>query len=360
MSGEIELRDLKKVFPDGTEALAGISLKFPRSQTTSIVGPSGSGKSTALKIIAGLSEPTSGEVLFDGRNVTFLAAERRNIGMVFQSYALFPNMTVQENVEFGLLVRRVPKAERTRRAREALEMVQIAHLGHRRIRQLSGGQQQRVALARAVVFKPDILLLDEPLSSLDAKIREELRGELARLLREFKITAVYVTHDQAEAMALGDQVVVLDKGSIMQMGTPYEIYARPRNGFVARFIGTANLFTGDMEAEGNGAVRVRLKFGQILMPAEEFDQRWPGLKPGLLQLLFRPQDVEIVEVHEAHAQVKVKEMQFLGDRFRVSVETSTGERILMETRNTVRIKDGDSVPIRIDIKNLHLLPPDGR
>jgi putative spermidine/putrescine transport system ATP-binding protein len=166
------------------------------------VGPSGSGKSTILKIIAGLLDPSGGVVLFDGPRRHVCTPEKRNIGMVFQSYALFPNMTARENVEFGLLVRKVSAAERRRRADDALATVQIAHLAERRIHQLSGGQQQRVALARAVVFAPEILLLDEPLSALDAKIRLELRGELARLLQQFKITAVYVTHDQQEAMSL--------------------------------------------------------------------------------------------------------------------------------------------------------------
>ncbi|MEE8304588.1 MAG: ABC transporter ATP-binding protein [Candidatus Tectomicrobia bacterium] len=336
-------------------ALDRVSLTCPSTKCTSLVGPSGSGKTTILKIVAGLLDATGGTVLFGGKDVTHLSPEKRNIGMVFQSYALFPNMTVQENVEFPLLVRKVRAAERRRKAREALETVQIAELGHRKTRQLSGGQQQRVAVARAVVFQPDILLLDEPLSALDAKIRQELRGELARLLQQFRITAVYVTHDQEEAMALGNQVVVLDQGRIMQVGTPLEVYARPANVFVANFIGSANLYEADIDVPKNAHLKVRLGFGEISIPEQEFHKRWPGVKPGPVRLLCRPQDVEIVDPQRAHTEVKVKALLFLGDRIRISGETHTGERLLIEAHNTVQVRDGDIVPIRIDIDHIHFL-----
>jgi len=356
MSHEIRLIDLRKLYPDGTAALDGISLICPSSKTTALVGPSGSGKSTILKIIAGLLHPTSGTVLFGDRDVTDLPPEKRNIGMVFQSYALFPNMTVLENVEFGMLVRKVAAAQRRRLAQEALETVQIAELGHRRIHQLSGGQQQRVALARAVVFQPDILLLDEPLSALDAKIRQELRGELARLLHQFKITAVYVTHDQEEAMSLGDQVVVLDWGRIMQVGTPYEVYARPANNFVARFIGSANLFEAEVEVTTNSHRIVRLGFGEIAVPEDEFQSRWPKMGSGRTWLLFRPEDIEIVDDHRAHMKVRVTQSDFLGDRIRLIGHTSNGRPVLIETRNSVRISEGDTVPICVNLDNVHFLP----
>ncbi len=358
MSYEIQLQDLRKVFPDGTEALCGVSLTCPRFKTTSLVGPSGSGKTTILKIIAGLLEATGGTVLFEGNDVTNLPPDKRNIGLVFQSYALFPNMTVIENVEFGMLVRKVPKEERRRKAHEALEMVQIAELGHRRVHQLSGGQQQRVALARAVVFKPDVLLLDEPLSALDAKIRVELRGELARLLKEFNITAVYVTHDQQEAMSLGDQVVVLDQGLVMQVGEPLEVYARPANDFVAHFIGSANLYRASVVEPVNGHVTVRLEFGEIKVPEETFRRRWSYVKPGPANLLCRPENIAIVDGQSAHAQLKVDECLFLGDRQRITGETNTGERMLVEAHSTVPVKKGDTVPICFSIDNMHFIPPE--
>jgi len=356
MSHEIQLIGLAKSYHDETPALAGIDLTCARAKTTTLVGPSGSGKSTILKIIAGLLEPTGGQVLFEGRDVTWLASEKRNIGMVFQHYALFPNMTVLENVEFGLLVRGVAAAERAKQAQRSLEIVQIAHLGHRRIHQLSGGQQQRVALARAVVFKPDILLLDEPLSALDAKIRHELRSELARLLREFGITAVYVTHDQQEAMSLGDQVVVLDKGTIMQKGTPFEVYARPANAFVANFIGSANLYEARVSESRDGELRVSLGFGDIVVREDQFRRLWPGVGPGVARLLCRPQDIHISEAGLAHAHLVIDERLFLGDRLRLGGRTASGERMQLEVHNTVQVKEGDTVPVAISIEHVHFLP----
>ena len=356
MSYEIRIEGLRKVYKDSTVALAGVDLVCPRSRTTSLVGPSGSGKSTILKIVAGLLEATSGIVLFEGKDVTNLPPEKRNIGMVFQSYALFPNMTVRENVEFGLMVRGAPSAEQHKKASEALETVQIGHLAHRRIHQLSGGQQQRVALARAVVFQPDILLLDEPLSALDAKIRVELRNELARLLRQFGITAVYVTHDQQEAMSLGDQVIVLDKGEIMQVGTPHEIYTRPANDFVAKFVGSANLFEATLADAGDGdGIAVCLAFGKIVIRREVFAKRWPTLQPGRVSLMCRPEDVRLAAAAEAHAQVRVSERVFLGDRIRVIGETGQDERIVIEVDNAATLADGDIVPISFDLAKLHFL-----
>ncbi len=356
MSYEIRIENLRKVYSDSTVALAGVDLVCSRSKTTALVGPSGSGKSTILKIVAGLLEASDGRVLFEGRDVTYLPPEKRNIGMVFQSYALFPNMTVRENVEFGMLVRKVSEAERRRKAEEALATVQIDHLAHRRIHQLSGGQQQRVALARAVVFQPDILLLDEPLSALDAKIRVELRNELARLLRQFGITAVYVTHDQQEAMSLGDRVIVLDKGEIMQDGTPYEIYTRPANDFVAKFVGSANLFEATLaDADDGDDVAVCLAFGKIVIRKEVFAKRWPMLRPGPVSLMCRPEDVNLAAA-EAHTQVRVTERVFLGDRIRVTGETAQGERIAIELDNATALADGDIIPISFDVAKLHFLP----
>jgi putative spermidine/putrescine transport system ATP-binding protein len=354
MSYEIQLINLRKAYHDETPALAGIDLTCPRSKTTTLVGPSGSGKSTILKIIAGLLPPTSGTVLFEGRDVTWIGPAKRNIGMVFQHYALFPNMTVLENVEFGLLVRGFASAQRRKKAEAALEIVQIAQLGHRRIHQLSGGQQQRVALARAVVFQPDILLLDEPLSALDAKIRHELRSELARLLREFSITAVYVTHDQQEAMSLGDQVVVLDKGMIMQKGSPFEVYARPANDFVANFIGSANLYDVEIAPAAGDVRTVRTGFGDLAIPEGQFQRLWPDQLPGAARLLCRPQDIHVDE-HGANARIRVDERLFLGDRLRLSGKTSNGERMQLEVHNTIQVKEGDVLPVKIDMEHIHFI-----
>ena len=357
MSYEIQLINLRKTYHEEAPVLADVNLICPRSKTTTLVGPSGSGKSTILKIIAGLLDPTGGKVLFEGKDVTWVPPEKRNIGMVFQHFALFPNMTVLENVEFGLLVRGTPSSERRKNAETALEVMQIAALGHRRIHQLSGGQQQRVALARAVVFKPDILLLDEPLSALDAKIRLELRSQLAQLLREFKITSVYVTHDQQEAMSLGDQVVVLDKGEIMQNGTPLEVYARPANDFVANFIGSANLYEVEISPSENGIRKVKARFGDLSIPEGQFQRLWPWIAPGSMRLLCRPQDIQISDGRSANAQMRVDERLFLGDRLRLSGKTSSGERMQLEVHNSVHVNVGDTLPVTIDFEHAHFIQP---
>ncbi|WP_422015484.1 ABC transporter ATP-binding protein [Reyranella sp.] len=225
----------------GTFAAADqVDLSVTQGEFVTILGPSGSGKTTLLSLIAGLNRPTSGRIFIGGRDVTHATAQERNIGLVFQSYALFPHMTVLENVLFPLGVRKIGGAEADRLARDALKLVRLDGLEGRRPSQLSGGQQQRVALARAVVFKPDILLLDEPLGALDRKLREELQVELKQLQRSLGVTTLLVTHDQEEALSLSDRIMVLDKGRTQQVAAPTEAYLRPANRFVAEFLGIAN------------------------------------------------------------------------------------------------------------------------
>ena len=237
-----------KTFADGTRALEPATLDIARGETLVLLGPSGCGKTTMLRIIAGLERPDpGGRLSFDGKDVTSMPIEQRNVGMVFQSYALFPNMSVADNIGYGLKIRGMAKPERAVRVAELVKLTNISGLEHRRIDQLSGGQRQRVALARAVAIRPGILLLDEPLTALDAALRDRLRGELDRLLRTLGITTIYVTHDQSEAMALGDRIVVMQKGAMAQIGTPREIYFTPRNRFVAEFIGAANIVEAPVE-----------------------------------------------------------------------------------------------------------------
>src|ERR1700760_2678319 len=247
----VRIEGCGKTFADGTLALSPASLDIARGETLVLLGPSGCGKTTMLRIIAGLELPDAGgRVLFDGKDMTKVPIERRNVGMVFQSYALFPNMTVADNIGYGLKIRGVGGQERAARVAELVELTNIAGLEHRRIGQLSGGQRQRVALARAVAIRPGVLLLDEPLTALDAALRERLRGELNRLLRALGITTIYVTHDQAEAMELGDRIVVMRKGAIAQIGSPRDIYFTPKNRFVAEFVGAANIVEGALD-QGN-------------------------------------------------------------------------------------------------------------
>ena len=258
----VRLQGLRKDYGQ-TAAVDGVTLTAAAGGLTFLLGPSGCGKTTILRMIAGFLEPTGGQVLFGDRDVTVMPAEKRGCGMVFQSYALWPHMTVAQNVAFGLEVRRENKQDMHRRVMEALAMVRMEAYAERKPNQLSGGQQQRVALARAIVYKPDVLLLDEPLSNLDAKLRLEMRGEIRRIVDEMKVTAIYVTHDQKESLSLADQMVVLRAGRVEQMGAPRQMYERPANRFVAEFLGETNFLPCTVQgAEGSG-VRVQTAAGAL-------------------------------------------------------------------------------------------------
>jgi iron(III) transport system ATP-binding protein len=242
---KVTLKNLSKSFGQ-VVAVENLNLEIQQGEFFSLLGPSGCGKTTTLRIIAGFDFPTTGKIFFDEKDVTFLSTNRRNTGMVFQNYALFPHMTVFENVAFGLQARRVVRSEIKRRVRVALRLVELADYENRKVTELSGGQQQRVAIARAIVIEPVILLLDEPLSNLDAKLRQETREELRALQRRLGITTIYVTHDQEEALALSDRLAVLNAGVCLQVGTPQEIYQRPRDRFIASFVGHSNILEGEI------------------------------------------------------------------------------------------------------------------
>jgi len=316
MSGiPIRLQRCTKTFPDGTRALQPLDLDIAAGETIVLLGPSGCGKTTTLRIIAGLEAPDAGgQVLFDGSDVTAVPIEKRNVGMVFQSYALFPNLNVEGNVEYGLKVRKMPANQRAARVREMLAMMRIEPLARRRIDQLSGGQRQRVALARAIATRPRVLLLDEPLTALDAKLREDLRLEIDRLLRSLAITTVYVTHDQAEAMALGDRIAVMDHGRIAQIGTPQDIYFTPADAFVADFIGAMNHVRGSADT-----AQQRLNFagGWLPLPADSNADT----------LMFRPEDLRLVDADRAQFSGRVLSSFFLGDHTRLVIDAG-GESVL--------------------------------
>jgi iron(III) transport system ATP-binding protein len=258
----VVLENVRKVFTDperpdrAVTAVDGVSLEVKEGELVTFLGPSGCGKTTALRIIAGFENPTSGRVLIGGQDVTHLPPHVRNTAMVFQSYAIFPHLSVAQNVAFGLEMRGIPKSEIPGKVQRILELVELAGLEHRAPEQLSGGQQQRVALARAIITEPRVLLFDEPLSNLDAKLREQMRGEVRRLQQRLGITSIYVTHDQAEAMALSDRIVVMEAGRVQQEGSPLEIYARPANRFVADFIGRVNFLEGRVTSVEPGSLRV--------------------------------------------------------------------------------------------------------
>jgi putative spermidine/putrescine transport system ATP-binding protein len=288
-------------------------LQIESGETLVLLGPSGCGKTTTLRLIAGLDVPDSGRVLFNDEDVTALPIEKRNIGMVFQSYALFPNMTVEENIAYGLVVRKMPETERKKRVGEMLEMMHIESLADRQITQLSGGQKQRVALARAIAPRPRALLLDEPLTALDARLRETLRVDINALLRSLGITTVYVTHDQAEAMALGDRIAVMEKGRISQVGTPRDIYFRPANSFVADFIGTMNTV-------GKNS--------------------------------FRPEEVRVVPLSQCSMRGLVISSFFLGDHNRVQVRLDSAEEVVLKLPPKQTFTVGDSIGLEVDAGSL--------
>lgn len=250
----LELTNIQKSFA-GTVAVENFNLSITQGEFISFLGPSGCGKTTTLRMVAGFELPTAGQITLKGMDLTFVPPNKRNVGMVFQSYALFPNMTVAENIGYGLKIAGKPKTEIADRVAEMLALIHMESFGTRYPNQLSGGQQQRVALARALAFHPQVLLLDEPLSALDAKIRVELRHEIRRIQRQLGITTIYVTHDQEEALSLSDRVVVMSRGRMEQVGTPFEIYNYPRTVFVASFVGTLNQLPCTVEDDTQGLVR---------------------------------------------------------------------------------------------------------
>lgn len=307
------------------KAAADVSLDVPDGEFLVLLGPSGCGKTTMLRIVAGFIEPTAGTVRLGGRDVTALPPWKRNAGLVFQSYALFPHLTVHENVAFGLEMRKVSKADMGPRIAEALRLVRLGQLGERLPRQLSGGQQQRVALARALVFRPDILLLDEPLSNLDAKLRQDVRVEIRELQRTLGLTTVMVTHDQEEALTMADRLVVMNEGRIRQVGTQQDLYERPADRFVADFVGRSTFIDGTVEAAG----RLRSEGGLEIACAAG--------TPGKASLALRPERVALLPPGAAAMDNTfdgvVEFVSYLGAQVDAHVRLSPRERVILQLPN---------------------------
>jgi putative spermidine/putrescine transport system ATP-binding protein len=310
----LEIADLRKTF-GAQNVVEDFDLAVGRGEFVSFLGPSGCGKTTTLRMVAGFETPSSGAIRIDGRDVTPLRPNQRNVGMVFQSYALFPNMTVAENVGFGLKVAGRPGSEIAPRVAEMLTLVKLPALGGRYPYQLSGGQQQRVALARALAVKPQVLLLDEPLSALDAKIRVSLRDEIKAVQRELGITTIYVTHDQEEALSMSDRIVVMNEGRIEQIGTPFEIYNHPRTRFVASFVGTLNILRGRVTDASAGRISID---GQEVVAARGV----AGAQPGdIRSVALRPEAIVLKDGGGDRNRLSgtIEEVSFLGSVVRIRV-----------------------------------------
>ena len=335
-------------------AVQDFNLEVGEGELVSLLGPSGCGKTTVLRCIAGFERPDSGRILVDDRVLNDVPPERRGIGMVFQTYALFPHMTVAENIAFSLMIRGRPREEQERVVKEMVALVHLEGMEDRYPHQLSGGQRQRVALARALAMRPKVLLLDEPLSALDAKIREELRGEIRRIQKTLGITTLYVTHDQEEALALSDRVVVMNMGRIEQIGTPFEIYNAPRTPFVATFVGTMNLLPGRMESDGifrwkERALRIRpnpgVRAGQAVYLA---------LRPERLRVSLAPEGVP--PDHNA-LPGRVEWVTFLGPVGRLSVRSDSETLLVdMPSDEALRFPVGSPVWVHFHPETAQVVP----
>ena len=310
-------------------ALDGISLHVKSGELFFLLGASGCGKTTLLRCIAGLETPTSGSIHFGDRDVTKMPPHKREAAMVFQSYALWPHLTVGQNIAFGLEERKVPKPEIKRRVEEVLEMVQLPGFGDRSIDQMSGGQQQRVSLARALVVKPKCLLLDEPLSNLDAQLRVEMRREIRRIVKENGLTGIYVTHDQEEALAMADRMAVLTRGKIGQIGAPEEIYRAPLSAYVANFIGETNLIAGEAVETREGFTISKTAMGSIV--GRVTDPNWSPAPGEALRLSIRPEAWRLHKEHGDNAvEGKIVERAYLGQRIQYWIETAAGRQQVVE------------------------------
>ena len=337
----IRLRDLCMAFDD-EPVLDHINLYINDKEFLTLLGPSGCGKTTTLRIIGGFATPTSGDVLFDGVRINDVPPYQRQINTVFQKYALFPHLNVFENIAFGLRMQKLPEAEIKQRVMEMLETVSLKGFEHRRPEALSGGQQQRVAIARALVNRPKVLLLDEPLAALDLKLRKDMQIELKRIQQQVGITFIYVTHDQEEALTMSDTIVVMDKGSIQQIGTPEDIYNEPKNAFVADFIGESNIIDGTMPEDN---------------VVQMYGKRFPCLDGGFapneaVDVVIRPEDIDIVPVEQGQLTGTVTSVTFKGMQYDIIVDFR-GFKWLIQT--TDHCPEGARIGIKIDPDGIHVM-----
>ncbi|HEX2316433.1 MAG TPA: sn-glycerol-3-phosphate ABC transporter ATP-binding protein UgpC [Thermomonospora sp.] len=388
---EVVLAGVGKVYPDGTRAVDDLNLDIADGEFLVLVGPSGCGKTTALRMVAGLEDISEGEVRIGGRVVNRVPARDRDVAMVFQSYALYPHLSVRDNIGFGLSLRKVPKAEIRAKVEEAAGLLGLTDHLDRKPRNLSGGQRQRVAMGRAIVRQPQAFLMDEPLSNLDAKLRVQMRAEIARIQRDLGVTTIYVTHDQTEAMTLGDRVAVMKKGVLQQVAPPQELYDRPVNLFVAGFIGSPamNLLQGTLR-DGDGGLRVEFRTGSLTLPREVLGER-PALESYAGRPVvagIRPEDMEDAELRDGDEGARLTStadlveamgsdvlVHFAVDADRVETEDTrelardagadplhargpAGTPVVARFSPRTRVKVGDPVTAQVDTGRLHFFDPE--
>jgi ABC-type Fe3+/spermidine/putrescine transport system ATPase subunit len=351
----IELRNITKRY-GSLVANDKLNLQIRRGELMTLLGPSGCGKTTALRCITGHQQPDEGQVFVDGQDVTAVPTYKRDLGMVFQNFALFPHMTVYGNVEFPLMIRSLPKPQRRNMVLDALRLIRMEGLEDRYPRQLSGGQQQRVGVARALVYRPKVLLLDEPLSNLDAQLREEMRFEIRELVNQLKITAVYVTHDQAEALALSDRVAIMNKGQLQQVATPREIYDQPSTRFVAGFIGLSNFLPGKVLAREGDLTRVACEGLDLLVTAGD------AAAGRSVVVFIRPNNVDLLDPKEPAAvnvlDGTVHKTTFLGDMIDYRVKLSAGAELRVHTMASRYFAPGSAVRVRMPPERCHVIAED--
>ncbi|MHA1553960.1 MAG: ABC transporter ATP-binding protein [Alphaproteobacteria bacterium] len=348
----VEIRDIHKFFGD-QHVIKGIDLTIGDGEFVVFVGPSGCGKSTMLRLISGLEEATAGQIVIDGRDVTGLGASERGLAMVFQSYALYPHMTVRENMGFGLKLAGKPKQEINKEVNHAAEILQLEPLLDRKPKEMSGGQRQRVAIGRAIVRAPAVFLFDEPLSNLDAALRVQMRIEIARLHKRLSKTMVYVTHDQIEAMTLADRIVVMDDGHIQQEGSPLDLYSSPSNLFVATFIGSPKMNV--LPCSQNGVeLSATLAGGSVVTAEADSHTDKPATSYGI-----RPEHIAVVEPSAGDLRGDVGVVEQLGGDTFIYVDVDGAEPITVRIPGIARIREGDVVGLKLDAQQAHFFDADG-
>ncbi len=337
----IDLKNISKEY-NGVQVLNNINLYIRKNEFLTLLGPSGCGKTTTLRIIGGFEQPTEGQVIFEGKDITNLPPYERQINTVFQKYALFPHMNVFENIAFGLKIKKLPKDKIKIKVKEMLKLVNLQGFENRTIDSLSGGQQQRVAIARALVNEPKVLLLDEPLGALDLKLRKEMQTELKKMQRKVGITFIYVTHDQEEALTMSDTIVVMDRGTIQQIGTPVDIYNEPKNAFVAKFIGESNIVDGIMHED------YVVEFaGRIFECVDKgFD------KKENVDVVIRPEDLEITSPDEGQLRGMVTSVTFKGVHYEILVQDGNIEWMI---HSTIMKPVGSEIGMNIIPENIHIM-----